>query len=523
MTHVARSTFIIAVFFGLDKVLGFLRQALVTRAFGLSYEIDAFNAANNIPDLLSALISGGALGVALIPVLSEHLQRSGRQEAWAIFTRIINLAFLTTAAFSILIGLLAGPMVRFIVAPGFPPEQQALTVELMRLDLVAILIFSISGLVMAGLQANQHFLLPALAPGLYNIGQIFGVGILAPASGLSLGGFQLPAFGLGIHGLVYGVILGALLHLAVQVPGLVHYHFRWAPRIELDHPGVRQVLRLLGPRVLTMFFLQLFFIGRDFLASWLEEGSVTALNLGWFIMQVPETLIGTALAIAVLPTLSELFASSNRTAFADTIQGAMQALLGLTLPVAAVLAVCLPSLVQYGFGFDPSDTARVVWATRFYLLGLAGHALLELAARSFYAQQDARTPLYLAAINVLVYMALAIGLARSMGASGIALANSTAFTLEAAALLVLLRRRFKSIGLPWRALSRTLLSVALGAGVSYGLLAFFQTGALTVHPLLSALVSLGAGGLAALPLMWPALQALLQLGNQPTPDRIEGM
>jgi putative peptidoglycan lipid II flippase len=116
-----------------------------------------------------------------------------------------------------------------VVAPGFPAEQQSLTIELMRLDLLAILIFSISGLVMAGLQANQHFLLPALAPGLYNIGQIFGVGVLAPSEGLSFGGLNLPAFGLGIHGLVYGVILGALLHLLVQTPGLIAFQFRWEP------------------------------------------------------------------------------------------------------------------------------------------------------------------------------------------------------------------------------------------------------------------------------------------------------
>ena len=180
MKHVARSSLIIAVFFAFDKVLGFLRQVLIARQFGLSYEIDVFNAANNIPDMLSALISGGALGVALIPVLSEYLDRHGRPAAWDLFSRILNLAFLATAALSLVIMVFAQPMVSKLIAPGFPAEQQKLTTELLRLDLVAILIFSISGLVMAGLQANQHFLLPALAPGLYNIGQIFGVAVLAP-------------------------------------------------------------------------------------------------------------------------------------------------------------------------------------------------------------------------------------------------------------------------------------------------------------------------------------------------------
>jgi putative peptidoglycan lipid II flippase len=207
-----------------DKTLGFLRQVLFTRTFS-SNELDIFLTSNNIPDLLSALISGGALGIALIPVLSEHLQREGRQAAWELFSRILNLAFLVTAAVAVAIILLADPLVRNVTAPGFEAQKQALTASLMRLDLVAILIFSISGLVMAGLQANQHFLLPAMAPALYNLGQIFGVTILAPETGLQIGPITLPAFGMGLYGLVYGVILGALLHLLIQVPGLVLYGF----------------------------------------------------------------------------------------------------------------------------------------------------------------------------------------------------------------------------------------------------------------------------------------------------------
>ncbi|MFC2025833.1 murein biosynthesis integral membrane protein MurJ, partial [Chloroflexota bacterium] len=259
MTHIARASLIIALFFGVDKVLGFIRQVLVAREFGLTYEIDVFNAANNIPDLLSALISGGALGVALIPVLTEYLDKRGRPASWELFSRIVNLAFIVTAALSTLIALFATPLVHYVIAPGFPLEQQALTVELMRLDLFAIMIFSISGLVMAGLQANQHFLLPAMAPALYNLGLIFGVAILAPTEGLTIGPITLPALDMGVFGLVFGVIIGALMHLGIQIPGLIHFQFRWTPKINLRNPGVVQVLHLLGPRILTMFFLQLFF------------------------------------------------------------------------------------------------------------------------------------------------------------------------------------------------------------------------------------------------------------------------
>jgi len=296
-----------------------------------------------------------------------------------------------------------------LIAPGFPPEQQALTVELMRLDLLAIIVFSISGLVMAGLQANQHFLFPAIAPSLYNVGQIFGALVLASERGL----------GLGIHGLVYGVIIGALLHLGIQVPALIKYEFHWAPRINLKHPGVRQVLKLLGPRVATMFFIQLFFIVRDNLASRLGEGAVTSLNLGWFIMQVPETLIGSAIAIALLPTISEIFARGEYEKFRQTINGAIRTILVLTIPIASLLAVSVRPLVQAAFAFETAGTEMVVLATRIYLLGLAGHALLEIGSRSFYAQKNALTPLFAAALNATLYIGLALLLSSWLGFSGI--------------------------------------------------------------------------------------------------------
>ncbi len=505
MSLIARSSLIIAVFFAIDKGLGFIRQVLVAREFGLTYNIDVFNAANNIPDLLSALISGGALGVALIPVLSEYLELRGRQAVWDLFSRILNLAFLTTAGFSILIIVLAKPLVEYVIAPGFPPAQQALTIELMRLDLFAILIFSISGLVMAGLQANQHFLLPAMAPAMYNLGQIFGIAILAPSEGITIGSITLPAFGLGIHGLVYGVIIGAFLHLGIQIPGLIHFHFRWTPAINLRNPGVIKVLYLLGPRILTMFFLQVFFITRDNLASGLGEGAVTALNYGWFIMQVPETLIGTAIAIAILPTLSELFAVGKLEQYGSTINNAVRILIALTIPAAALVAVVIPPLIEFIFGFDSAGTDLVVWVTRAYLLGLTGHTLLEISARSFYAQQDAKTPLYVAGLNALFYIIFAVTLSRFIGAVGIALANTIAFTVEALLLLYLLNRR----GVRFQQTSRTLIRAVIGTAC--GVAAVLLLLQLPLSSIVMAFLSLGIGCLVVAPFIWPEVKLLIKL------------
>jgi putative peptidoglycan lipid II flippase len=505
MSRLARSSLIVAFFFGIDKVIGFVRAVIVNRQFGLTYDLDVFNAANNIPDLLSALISGGALGVALIPVLSEYLQRDGREAAWRLFTRIVNFAFIVTGIFAIVIAIFAPVLIGRVIAPGFPAEQQALAVELMRLDLFAILIFSVSGLAMAGLQANQHFLLPALAPSLYNFGQIFGALVLSNR------------FGMGIHGLVWGVIIGAGLHLLIQVPGLLHFGYRWAPKLDLKDAGVRQVLRLLGPRVATMFFIQMFFLVRDNLASSMGEGAVTALNTGWFIMQVPETLLGTAIAIALLPTISEIYARGETDNFRDTLNGAVRAMLALTIPSALLLAVGVRPLVQAAFGFEPAGTTLVVIATRTYLLGLAGHALLEIAARAFYAQQNAITPLWAAAANAIGYIVLAVTLSRWLDFPGIALANSIAFTTEAVVLLWLHNRKYPGV----LAIRGTLLRVALASGLAGG--AFFGLLRLvnvdTLGTLNAGLISAGgmlAGLLIVLPFIREELKLILKLGDVQT-------
>lgn len=507
MKHFARSTLIVSMFFAFDKVIGFVRQLIVTRQFSLSYELDSFNAANNIPDLLSSLISGGALGVALIPVLAEVLERQGKRDAWHLFSRILNLAFLSTAGLSLILALLTPWLVSSIIAPGFPSEQKLLTIELMRLDLIAITIFSISGLLMAGLQANQHFLLPALAPGMYNLGQIFGALVLSPAQGYSIGPMTLPAFGLGIHGVVYGVIIGAALHLLIQVPGLLMHHFSWIPSIGLKDAGVQRVLRLMGPRVLTMFFIQLFFIVRDNLASSLGEGSITALNLGWFIMQVPETLVGTAIAIALLPTISEIFTRGDLPVFTRTINLSIKVILALTIPMAVLIAIGIRPLVVVAFHTDPADTEMIVMATRIYLLGLMGHALLEIGSRSFYAQQNAMIPLIAAAVNSVAYIIGANIMSQRYGFAGIAATNSIVFTLEALILLYLLARQYHGL----MAIKGTLLRVLTGSAVAAAVMLLVMRLPLPLPGWLLSGAGMGVGMMVALAFAWPELKQLLQL------------
>lgn len=506
----ARATIVIAIFFGIDKVMAFARQLIINNQFGLSYELDVFNAANNIPDLLSALISGGALGVALIPVLSEYLEKKGRHETWDLFVRVLNLAFIVTAVLAVVIAILAPWLIDKVIAPGFPIEQKTLSVELMRLDLIAIIVFSISGLAMAGLQAHKQFVLPALAPTLYNVGQIFGALILAPVTSYTIGGITFPHFSMGVHGLVYGVIIGAVLHLAIQLPGLFIYGFRWRPIIGLNTPGVRQVLFLMGPRVLTMFFIQIYFVARDNLASGLPEGSITALNLGWFIMQVPETLIGSALAIALLPSVSELFTKGDKAGFTKTVNTAVRTIIALTIPSVILLGIGLRPLLERGFpAFNSAEVDLVVWVTRLYLAGLTGHALLEIASRSYYAQQDARTPLWAAGVNTLFFVVMAVLMTRWIGAGGVALAGTIAFTGEALALLWLLNRRYPGLGDSVGSLGRAALGSAAGALLLFAVMRFAP-----VPQLIAALAGMVLGLGVSLFFVWPEIKAFFEIDKR---------
>jgi putative peptidoglycan lipid II flippase len=425
-----RSFLLVGFLFAADKIVALVRQILIGQTFGVGLQLDAFNAANNLPDMIFALISGGAMAVAVIPVLTETLDRDGREATWALFSRLANWAFLITAALAVGLALFANVFIAHVVVPNFDAEHQALTANLMRLDLFALLIFSISGLVMGSLQAYKHFLLPGLAPILYNCGLIFGAIVLVPVY--------------GIFGLAYGTILGAILHLAIQIPALLHYKFRWTPSLDLRFPGVIKAATLMGPRILTVAAIQTIFVTTDNFASGLGTGAITALAYGWLILQVPETILGSALGTVLLPTLSELADRGKDAEFKKTILRAFAAILAMTLPILALgipLMETAVRLVFEGRAFTAEGSAMVAATARIFMIGLPAHALIETAVRAFYARQDAKTPLGAALATAALFISLCFLLTPVYGYLGVAMANTIAYSFEAVLLLILLRWR----------------------------------------------------------------------------------
>lgn len=428
--RLTRSFLLVAFLFGFDKLVALVRQVLVARSFGVGSALDAYNAANNLPDLVFAVISGGAMAVAIVPILTESLDRDGRAAAWALFSRLANWAFLLTGGLAVLLATFSAPLIEHVVVPHFTPENQATTESLMRLDLLALMLFSISGLVIGSLQAHKHFFLPALAPVFYNVGQIIGVLVFVPA--------------FGVFGLAYGTILGALLHLLIQVPALIRYGFRWTPSLDFRAPGVMKAARLMGPRILTVAAIQAIFVTTDNFASGLGAGAITALAYGWLILQVPETIIGSALGTVLLPTLSEMADRGTREEVRRMIRRALGVIFALTLPIVAIgipLMGTAVRLVFEGRAFTVEATAMVTATASLFLLALPAHAILETTVRAFYAHQDARTPLFAAGLTAILFISLCFLLTRVMGYTGVALANTLAFSFEAMLLLWLLRRR----------------------------------------------------------------------------------
>jgi putative peptidoglycan lipid II flippase len=512
LSHLTRTSLMLGVLFGFDKLIAFGRSILIARQFKLTFELDAFNVANNLPDLLFALISGGALAMAFIPVLSEYLSARGQRAAWDLFSRVANIAFLVTAGLAVLVAIFADPIVRsqIGIAPGFNLTQQNLITQLMRLNLIATCIFSISGLIMAGLQANQHFFFPALAPIFYNLGQIVGVMIFSPTEPYQFGMIKLPALGMGVHGLVYGVILGACLHLAIQIPGLIQYKFHWNPSVDIRNSGVIEVFKVVGPRLLTMFFIQLMFIARDNFASRLGLiGAASSLTYGWMIMQVPETLIGTAIATAILPTLAEHAARKEWIAFKEIIEKALRGLIVLSLPVAAILIAGIQPLIDVAFNFGEIGTSMLTWTLRAYLLVLTGYIIQEVLARAFYARKEAMVPLYSVIFRIIVYILLGFIVVNFFpivgGAPAIALAEF-AILFEAIILILLLNRRIKNNFMVKFALGRGITAALFGGVVTYAIAYYLPGPGYT-----TALVGMIFGSLVGLPIILPEVKYLFNL------------
>jgi putative peptidoglycan lipid II flippase len=440
----------------LGQLAGLARSIIVAHAFGASPELDAFFAANRVSETLFLLVAGGALGSAFIPTFTGLLAKNETASAWRLASSLANAVTLTLTLLAVLSAIFAPQIVRYTVGRGFvdDPALFTLTVSLLRIQLISAVLFGLGGLVVGILNAHQVFLVPALTPAMYQLGIIFGALVLAPT--------------MGIYGLAWGVVIGAAFYLLLQLPSLFklvradsevsrlrskvgRLWTPWNPKLD---PIVRHVLLLMGPRLLGVAVVQLNFWVNISLASEMTFGSVSGLTYGFSLMLMAQAAIAQSVAIAAMPTFSAQHALGQRDEMRTSLAASLRGVIFLALPASLGLILLRQPLVAvlYQRGeFTAQSTELVAWALLWYAAGLVGHSIMEVLTRAFYAQHDTKTPVIIGTVAMLLNVAFSIGFAKVFAQigwlplGGLALANSLATALEAAALFIVMRKRLGGI------------------------------------------------------------------------------
>jgi putative peptidoglycan lipid II flippase len=469
-----------------SRLLGIVRTVAIAGAFGASPDVDAYNIAFRVPDLIFQVLAGATLGSAFIPVFARLYRREGEEAAWRLASHVINIVTAATAALCV-IAFIFAPLLVPLLAPGLGKDigrHDELTgeaVTLTRIMLLSPLLFAVSGMVTGILNGRQRFLLPALSPMLYNLAIIFGAVFLADRW--------------GVKGLAYGVVAGAALHLLVQVPGLFQERMKWQPGFGRADPAVREVARLMGPRVIGLAAAQFNFVVTGFFASKVGASVISQLTYAWLLATLPLALFGMALSTAVFPRLADHAADEDMESLRVTISRVLRVIMFLTIPAALGLAILREPatvvLLERG-EFTRFDSLITASALGWYCLGIVPQAGIEIHSRGFYALGDTRTPVILAVSAVVLNLVVSALLWQRFEHEGLAFSVSLAAWCEWTALYLLYVRR---TGASAAADLRAIGVVALAAGV----MALFL--AVTLSPLDLAswrdnLVVAFAGGVA---------------------------
>jgi putative peptidoglycan lipid II flippase len=490
----ANASLILTVAALASRLLGWVRLLVIGSQFGASADLDAYFAAFRIPDAIFQLVVAGALSAALIPVFSSYRAREDEKEAWRLASSVINLVLVALAVFSAIMAILA-PWVVPIIAPGFDGPTTEKTIHLTRIMLLSPVFVGMGAVVSGLLNSYGRFGVPALAPLVYNLAIIAAAVVLAPM--------------LGVEGLAIGVVIGSILHLAIQLPGLRSVGQHYDLSIGLGHPGVRQVAWLMGPRLLGLAAGQLNFIVSTVLASNLGVGSVTAYNYAFQLSQIPVGVLGVSVAVALFPTFSRDAALGQIAEIRRQLSTSLRILIFLAVPLTAVMIVLARPIAavffQYGL-FSSEATERTASALVFFSIGLSAHIVVHVLTRAFYAMQDTRVPVFWAVVAVAINVPLMTILSGPMGVEGLALALSISATLEVLGLVWALRRRIDSIeeAAVLRSAARSLLAAALAAAVMLG-------GLLAAEAWIPDLLGDGLGRVGVLALL-VAAGALVYLG-----------
>lgn len=435
MPGLLRGTLTVGAMTLASRVLGFARDVVIATVFGAGLGTDAFFVAFRIPNFLRRLFAEGAFAQAFVPVLAEWRERRGARAVRELVAATAGTLGATLTVVSAL-GALAAPLLVHVFAPGFAlraePGKAALAADLLRLTFPYLLFVSLTALAGGVLNTFGRFAVPALTPALLNLSLIGAALWLAPR-------LERP-----VEALAWGVFAAGAAQLTFQLPFLARLGLLARPRWGWRHPGVRRILRLMGPGVIGSSVAQVNLLIDTVIASFLVTGSVSWLYYADRLVEFPLGVFGIALGTVALPALSARHAAGDGAGFAATLDRALRWVALVSLPAALGLALLagpiLASLFGYG-AFGARDVEMSARALAAYALGLPAFVLVKVLAPGYYARQDTRTPVRVALLAMGANTALNLLLVVPLAHAGLALASSLAAWLNAGLLYRGLRRQ----------------------------------------------------------------------------------
>jgi len=461
--HLLKSASLISAFTIISRIFGYIRDSRIAFLLGAGTAADAYTTAYRIPNLLRRLVGEGAVSAAFIPVFTYYIMENREEDGWEFANTMLTLItlFLTAATVA---GILLSPWLVRLFASGFgaTPGKLQLTSALNRIMFPYIFLISLSALSMGILNSFHRFGAPAFAPVVLNCTII---------TFSFLGGL----FGDVTRALAVGVVVGGVLQLATQVPSL--FKIGWKIRFKLDfkHPGVQRFVRLMVPVIFGVGIVQINVLVDTQFASYLTEGSVTAIHIADRVMELVLGVYAVSVSTVILPLLSRQAALRQMHELKITLNFATRLILFITFPATVGLILLRREIIEVLFqhgDFTSSSTALTAWALPFFALGLSAFSMVKVIVPAFYALQDTRTPVKIAFVAMFLNIGLNFLFIRPLQNGGPALATSASAFFNSLALLIIFYRRYGSFGVREIAVSVAKFSVASVAlaAVAYGVI-----------------------------------------------------
>lgn len=408
---VSFASLILAGSYFFSALLGLLRDRLLAGKFGAGNELDVYYTAFTIPDFIVLILIFGAISSAIVPVFSFYINKS-KEEAWHYTSVLLNV-FLIFLIVVCLFFIIFTPFFVSLIAPGFSESKKEMTVMLMRIMFLSPILLGTSNIISGILQVFHRFLATALAPLMYNLGIIIGIVFFTPK--------------LGLTGLAWGVVLGGILHLSIQIPAILHSGFKYTPfklgqkKLDIKHPGVIKTIKLMVPRSLGLGANQFNSIIITAIASTLATGSVAIFNLANNLGSILVNAISISLSTAIFPKMSLAYLREDKKEFERKFSLALRQILFLIIPISILLFILRAQIVRVVFGtgkFGWLDTRLTAACLGIFSVGLFAQGIIFILSKTFYAAHNTKIPAYISFVAVVFNISASIFFVRLLNASG---------------------------------------------------------------------------------------------------------